>query len=266
MTGKRDTVNEFAERYATSASAPSTELRRQYEEEGFILLSGLIDDETSRAAAALLGELPGMDGDAEAIEAPHLFNEERGLVEHYALREQVLLDCFGCAFTEMTRMLSDGTDLHAPRAAQTQNLILQERAWHPPGPHIDGIPKVNRHRTFPGPYEIAFIAYLSDVEPRGGGTVGWPRSHRAVRALAESDRDRYAYLYDLNRAIGQLDLEPPVELLPKRGDILFFQHLWVHGAPFNTRPQPRLALRPLCDCAACNGRWYKRDGWSFWQP
>ena len=67
-----------------------------------------------------------------------------------------------------------------------------------------------------------------------------PRSHRAVRALAESDRDRYAYLCDLNRAIGQLDLEPPVELLPKRGDILFFQHLWVHGAPFNTRPQPRL--------------------------
>ena len=64
MTVKRDSVNQFAARYATSASAPSTELRRQYEEEGFILLSGLIDDETSRAAAALLGELPGMDGNA----------------------------------------------------------------------------------------------------------------------------------------------------------------------------------------------------------
>ena len=53
MTGKRDAVNEFAARYATSASAPSAELRRQYEEEGFILLSGLIDDETSRAPFAL---------------------------------------------------------------------------------------------------------------------------------------------------------------------------------------------------------------------
>ena len=81
-------MNEFDARYATPASAPSTELRQQYAEEGFILLSGLIDDETSRAAAALLGELPGMDGNAEAIEAPHLFNQERGLVEHYALREQ----------------------------------------------------------------------------------------------------------------------------------------------------------------------------------
>ena len=259
-------MNEFDARYATPASAPSTGLRQQYAEEGFILLSGLIDDETSRAAAALLGELPGMDGNAEAIEAPHLYNGERGLLEHYALRERGLLDCFGHAFTEMTRLLSDATDLHAPCAVQTQNLILQERAWQPPGPHIDGIPKVNRHRTFPGPYEIAFIAYLSDVEPRGGGTVGWPCSHRAVRALAESDKARYAYLHDLNKAIGQLDLELPVELLPQRGDILFFQHLWVHGAPFNTRLQPRLAMRPLCDCAVCNTRWYKRAGWSFWQP
>ena len=96
--------------------------------------------------------------------------------------------------------------------------------------------------------------------------MGWPRSHRVVRALAESNRARYAYLHDLNKAIGQLDLELPVELLPQRGDILFFQHLWVHGAPFNTRLQPRLAMRPLCDCAVCNTRWYKRDGWSFWQP
>lgn len=259
-------MKELAARYATSARQTSTVLRRQYREEGFLLLSDLIDDETSRAAAALLHELPGMDGHVEAIAAPHLYNGERGLVEHYALREQVLLDCFGSAFVDMTRLLSDTIDLHVPRAVQTQNLILQERAWQPPNPHIDGIPKVNRHRTFPGPYQIAFIAYLSDVEPRGGGTVGWPHSHRAVRTLAESDRVRYAYLHDLNQSIDQLDLGEAIELLPRRGDVLFFQHLWVHGAPFNTRPQPRLALRPLCDCAACNTRWYKRDGWSFWQP
>ena len=107
-------MNEFDARYATPASAPSTELRQQYAEEGFILLSGLIDDETSRAAAALLGELPGMDGNAEAIEAPHLYNGERGLLEHYALRERVLLDCFGHAFTEMTRLPVSYTHLTLP--------------------------------------------------------------------------------------------------------------------------------------------------------
>ena len=259
-------MSDIQTRSATPADWPSAALRQHYEEEGFLLLSGLIDDSVSAQAARYMGDLPGMDGDAEALQTPHLHNAERGLFEHYALRAGALLDCFGDAFIDMVSLLADARDVHQPRAVQTQNLLRVQREWQPPGPHIDGIPKENRHRTFPGPYRIAFIAYMSDVEPRGGGTLGWPGSHRAVRALAESDPERFAYLYDLNQSLGQLDLGAGVELLPKRGDILFFQHLWVHGAPFNTRPQPRLALRPLCDCAACNGRWYKRDGWSFWQP
>ncbi len=258
--------NDITPLYAKSADLPSAVLRQQYEEEGFVLLSGLMDDETSADAARFVGQLPGMDGDVEALAEPHLHNAERGLVEHYALREHALLNCFGDAFMEMTRLLADAGPMHRPTGVQTQNLLAQPRAWAPPNPHIDGIPKDNRHRTFPGPYQIAFIAYLSDVEPRGGGTLGWPGSHRAVRSLAESDRERYTYLFDLNRAMDQLDLGPAVELLPKRGDVLFFQHLWAHGAPFNTRAQPRLAMRPLCDCTGCTTRWYKRDGWSFWQP
>ena len=251
---------------ATPADTPSAVLRQQYEEEGFLLLSGLVDDAVSAGAAGYMVDLPGMNGDVEALQKPHLHNAERGLFEHYALRDKTLLDCFGGAFIDMVSLLVDARDVHSPRGVQTQNLLRVEREWQAPGPHIDGIPKANRHRTFPGPYRIAFIAYMSDVESRGGGTLGWPGSHRIVRALAASDPERYAYLFDLNQSLGQLDLGPAVELLPKRGDIRFFQHLWVHGAPFNTRQQPRLALRPLCDCAACNGRWYKRDGWSFWQP
>ncbi len=253
-------------RRATPADRPSAVLRQQYEEEGFLLLSGLIDDSVSAGAASYMCQLPGMDGDAETLQKPHMHYAERGLFEHYALRADALLACFGDAFIDMVSLLIGACDMHRPRGAQTQNLLCVERAWTPPGPHIDGIPKENRHRTFPGPYRIAFIAYMSDVEPHGGGTLGWPGSHRAVRALAESDPERYAYLFELNQSLNQLDLGPAVELLPQRGDILFFQHLWVHGAPFNTQRQPRLALRPLCDCAACNERWYKRDGWSFWQP
>ena len=211
------------------------------------LLSGLVDDETSRAAAALLGELPGMDGNAEAIEAPHLFNEERGLVEHYALREQVLLDCFGGAFTEMTRMLSDGTHLHAPRAAQTQNLILQERAWYPPGPHIDGIPKVNRHRTFPGPYEIAFIAYLSDVEPRRWHG-GWP-IRTAPCASAESPRSLCVSMR-FEQAIGQLDLGRPSNSCPSRVISLLSARVRRRRS---VRDRSRMACVTLRLCE-CNGR------------
>ena len=92
-----------------------------------------------------------------------------------------------------------------------------------------------------------------------------PFAPRRARLWPSLTGDRYAYLYDLNRAIGQLDLEPPVELLPKRGDILLSALMGSWSAvQYATAAAPY--LRPLCDCAECNGRWYKRDGWSFWQP
>ncbi len=251
---------------ATPADAPSQQIRRQYQRDGFLLLSGLIDDETSRKARAFLLEQPGMDGDSSAIHPPDLYLAERNLVEHFARQDEALLACCSEAFIAMTALLVEQSDLHHPHGVQTQNLLSSTRPWVLPSPHIDGIPKQNKHRTFPGPYQIGFIIYLSDVESGGGGTIGWPGSQNKVRAKAQSAPERYEYLYDLNKEVPDLDLGQPVELLPKRGDILFFQHLWVHGATFNTQPEPRLAIRPLCSCDACNTRWYKRDGWSFWQP
>ena len=251
---------------ATAADRPAAELARQYAADGFLLLSGLLDDGVAAAAADLLTALPGMDGAPDSLRPPDQYVEARGLVEHYARRDPALLACFSDAFVGTVGTLTGKTGLHRPDGVQTQNLVRLPDPWRAPGPHIDGIPKENRHRSFPGPYEIAFIFFLSDVRPQGGGTVGWPGSHAKVHALAESDPKRYEYLFDLNRAVAGLDLGEPVELLPRRGDVLFFRHMWVHGAPFNTRPEPRLAIRPLCSCPSCNTRWYKRDGWSFWQP
>jgi hypothetical protein len=251
---------------ATPADAPTEYIRRQYATDGFLLLSGLIKDETSQNARQFLLQQPGMDGDSAALHPLDHYLAERELVEHYARQDEVLLSCFSDAFIDMTAVLVEQPDLHRPDGVQTQSLLTASRDWTLPSPHIDGIPKENRHRTFPGPYQIAFILYLSDVENRGGGTIGWPGSQHAVRKKAQSDPVQYEYLYDLNKEVPGLDLGEPVELLPKRGDILFFQNLWVHGATFNIRPEPRLAIRPLCSCDACNTRWYKRDGWSFWQP
>ncbi|NKB71753.1 MAG: hypothetical protein GKR89_32155 [Candidatus Latescibacteria bacterium] len=251
---------------ATPAAQPAEALRRQYERDGFLLLSGLIDQEVSHTAAQFLLQQPGMQDDQTALRPPDLYHEGRGLVEHYARRDASLLACCSDAFVDMTGLLVDQATMHRPDGIQTQNIVQSPRPWTNPGPHIDGIPKENKHRTFPGPYRIAFIFYLSNVEPEGGGTIGWPGSHKKVRQKAQSNPEAYQYLFDLNKEIPGLDLGEPVELLPRRGDILFFQHLWAHGATLNTHSQPRLALRPLCSCSACAKRWYKRDGWSFWQP
>jgi hypothetical protein len=249
-----------------SAGLPAAQLRQRYAADGFLLLSGLIDADISRTAAEVLVGLPGIDGRVEALRPPDQYVADRGLVEHYARQDQALLACFSDAFIDTTAMLVDNPIAHRPDGVQTQILLESSRPWSQPNPHIDGIPKDNRHKTFPGPYEIAFIIYLSDIQPQGGGTVGWPGSHQKVQKKALSDPERYQYVHDLNKEVPGLDLGQAVELLPRRGDILFFQHMWVHGSSFNIRPEPRLAIRPLCSCPACNSRWYKRDGWSFWQP
>ena len=251
---------------ATRADEPTAQICRQYANDGFLLLSGLIDDEISESARQFLLQQPGMDGDSTSIQPPDRYLADRALVEHYARQDEALLACFSDAFIDMTAILVDQPALHRPNGVQTQNLLTASCTWTRPSPHIDGIPKENKHRTFPGPYRIAFILYLNDVESGGGGTIGWPSSQHIVRDKAQSNPVQYEYLHDLNKEVPGLDLGEPVELLPKRGDILFFQNLWVHGGTFNTRPTPRLAIRPLCSCDACNTRWYKRDGWSFWQP
>ena len=55
--------------------------------------------------------------------------------------------------------------------------------------------------------------------------MGWPGSQHKVRGKAQADLLQYEYLFDLNKEVPDLDLGEPVELLPKPGDILFFQHL-----------------------------------------
>ena len=63
-----------------------------------------------------------------------------------------------------------------------------EKDWQYRQMHIDGAVKAKQHKTFPGPFIINSLIYLSDTEKHGGGTVAWPGAHKAVRALAESDR------------------------------------------------------------------------------
>ena len=65
-------------------------------------------------------------------------------------------------------------------------------------------------------------------------------------------------LYNLNKDIPALDLGEPMELLPKVGDVLFFQHLFGHNGARNTGPRPRLMMRYFCTCRAY-GRWKKTD-------
>ena len=39
------------------------------------------------------------------------------------------------------------------------------------------------------------MIFHSNVDLQGGGTVVWPKSHHQIRALAESDPQKYEYMW-----------------------------------------------------------------------
>lgn len=251
----------------------STEQVDRYRDEGYLLATGLMSDEIAERAEAAMWRLMGMDQHDPSTwsRVPDLadeFTENRGVVIFNGIQDSDLMACATEDYLAAVAQLLDEPigSLHPPEAVHTQNLMQRETEWYLPSPHVDGIPKEHMHKTFPGPYRITSLFYLSDVEHQGGGTCAWPGSHRKIRELAESDPTAYEHLYDLNKDIPSLDLGDPVELTPKRGDILFFQHLFGHNGSANILPKPRFMMRFFCSCERCYSTWSKVDHWGHWSP
>lgn len=245
----------------------------QYREDGYLLVSGLIPDDVAARAEEAMWRLMEMDPDdpstwSRVPESAHQFEPGRGVVIFNGIQDPDLMACATDDYLTAVAQLLDEPmgSLHPPEAVHTQNLLQQDVDWKLPNPHVDGIPKEHMHRTFPGPYRITSLFYLSDVEPTGGGTCAWPGSHRKIRSLAESDPVAYEHLYHLNKDIPALDLGDPIELTPKRGDILFFQHLFGHNGTPNVLPKPRFMMRFFCSCQKCYTTWAKVDRWGHWAP
>ena len=245
----------------------------RYQKDGYLLVSGLMSDEVAEGAEAAMWRLMEMDpedptGWSIVPESADQHEEKRGVVIFNGIQDPDLMACATDDYlTAVAQLLGEPVgSLHPPEAVHTQNLMQRDVEWKIPNPHIDGIPREHMHRTFPGPYRITSLLYLSDVEHTGGGTCAWPGSQQKIRALAETDPDRYEHLYDLNKDIPSLDLGDPIELTPKRGDILFFQHLFGHNGTANVLPKPRFMMRFFCSCERCYTTWAKVDHWGHWAP
>ena len=248
-----------------------TAAREHYHAQGYLLASGLIPSEIAVRAEAAIWQIMGMNphnpatwqraGDGAAVHQP-----EHGLSVHNGLQDPELMACATPEYLRATAELVGADAVHPPGAVHTQNKVPVRGEWSWPKPHIDGIPKEHMHRTFPGPYRIASLIYLSDVERRGGGTAVWPGSQRQIRALAEADPDKYRYLYHLNQDVPKLDLGAPLELAPRRGDVLFFQPLFGHNGTANVGARPRWMMRYFCACTNCRTRWKKTSEWGLWTP
>jgi len=194
----------------------SEDQERSYQEAGYLLVAGLIPEHVSAAAAVAMWAAIGARPDDPATWA-------EVARAHQAFESTEVLACYTPAYL----------------AAAAQLTGEEPESKRPP---IDHAIQEHGHKTFPRAFRIAAMTFLSDVAPHGGGTVVWPGSHRQLEALARSDPSRYELMWTLNQRLREIDLGEPVELTPRRGDVLFYHYLCAHAGSKNVSDQPRLAL------------------------
>lgn len=214
----------------------TAEQMRRYEEDGYLLVSGLIAPRiVELGEAAMWRSLGALSDD------PATWKEARTVG---TFDDPAILACYTPEMLAVVAQLAgeDVSPVHAPSRAFAINVYPQEGPWQHHGPHIDHAIKKDGYKTFPRPFHVATIAYLNDVARHGAGTVVWPGSHKKIEALAKSDLERFEYMWVLNEALDELDLGEPLELLGKQGDVLFYHYLCAHSGSTNASDRPRLAL------------------------
>src|SRR5262245_30155279 len=228
---------EFASRLKKRLTPLSDEQVVQYRRDGFLLASGLVpEDVVSQAEAAMWETLGAAVHSPETWDllgpAPRIVRDQR-LVAAYT-------DSLMAAAAQLAG--EDMAGFRRPTHAFTINNPPVPGPWQPHPTHLDAVSPGLRHRTFPRPYSIGVIVYLTDAAAHGGGTIVHPGSHLKLRAFAGADPRRYRYLAALNADLGRVDLGAGIELTPSRGQVLFFDYLCAHAASANVGRSPRLAM------------------------
>ena len=217
-------------------SVLTAEQARQYAAQSYLLVSGLIPEEVAeRAETALWGLLQARPDD------PASWPERTA---HQAFESPELVACYTSAMMGAAAQLAGEAieTMQAPKRAYAINVFPTPGEWQWPHPHIDHAIKEHGHKTFPRAFRIAAMTFLSDVPPHGGGTVVWPGSHALLERLALSDPARFQTMWALNQELAHVALGDPVELTPRRGDVLFYSYLCAHAGSQNVSDRPRLAL------------------------
>jgi len=228
---------QFALRRKKRVTPLSQEQVRQYHRDGYLLVSGMVPENLVSGAEAAMWQALGADPQAPATWAilgprPHVLRDER-LAATYT-------DALIAAAAQLAD--EDVAGFRRPTHAFTINNMPVSRDWQPHKPHLDCSIAELRQRTFPRPYRIGTITYLTNVQRHGGGTIVWPGSHLKLAALASAEPGKYKYLSALNADLGRVELGPPVELTPSRGDVLFHHYLCGHASSDNVSGTARLAM------------------------
>jgi ectoine hydroxylase-related dioxygenase (phytanoyl-CoA dioxygenase family) len=201
---------------------------QSYVSDGFLLLADLVDRKTFEEARRALLE--------------HISRRHENSI-HAFVRDPAVSACFNKDICSAAAELAGFRKRFAPPATvYTITVFPTSESWVWPVPHIDHAREEDAHRTFPPPFSIGCLIYLSDIQSQSGGTIVWPGSHRRLQELAAANPDRYKYLASLNRDIPQLDLGGPKEITARAGGALFYHYLCAHSGSTNSGTEPRFAM------------------------
>lgn len=228
---------QFALRGKQRSTPLSDQQVLQYHRDGYLLVPCMVPGNFVSGAEAGMWECVGADPRAPETWAilgphPHVLRDERFVATY--------TDSMLAAAAQLAG--EDVASFRRPTHALTINNVPVSRDWRPQQPHLDCTVVESRHRVFPRPYRIGTITYLTNVKRHGGGTLVWPGSHLELEALARTDPRKYKYLAALGTELGRVTRDPPVELTPSRGDVLFHHYLCVHAGSDNIGSAPRLAI------------------------
>jgi hypothetical protein len=201
---------------------------QSYANNGFLLLPDAIDAETvERARQVLIRKLSNVSKNP-----------------NHAFMGRAVRACFNEEVRETAAELAGvgKKPFRPPWRVYTITVFPTTGPWELPSPHIDHAREEDAHLTFPPPFRVGCLIFLSDVQPHTGATIVWPGSHRRLAELAKSNAERYQYMAALNRDISKVDLGPPQEIIAEAGDVLLYHYLCAHSGSSNTGSLPRFAL------------------------
>jgi phytanoyl-CoA dioxygenase PhyH len=206
----------------------SEEQIRFYRDQGFVLIPGLVRASIVQRARHML---------SEQIPAGHTG------AWHQVVKTPALLKCVTTGVCETAGQLEAiGSRLKRATSIYTIAVCPETGVWQWPAPHIDHAIREHRFRTFPPPFRIGCLIYLTDVLSHSGATIVWPQSHRQLAALAATNAEKYEFLSALNESITEVPLNNPVEITAGAGDVLFYNRLCAHSGSKNIGQNCRLAV------------------------
>src|SRR4051794_11982871 len=121
----------------------SDDQAQRYQDQSYLLVSGLIPDEVAERAEAAMWRLLGADPDDRGT-------GEGVTTAHQAYDSPELVACYTPEFLTAASQLAGPEEvLKAPSRAYAINVFPKPGEWNWPRPHIDHAIKEHGHKTFP---------------------------------------------------------------------------------------------------------------------